>query len=92
MLAADIFDGDDDHKERMRHLTPEQRGQLIMDQVAPRRYSSLKNPDGLTYLHDHEIGEAPPGSFGVAAPDTWAAQSTAYRDPSWYMRGVPEDD
>jgi hypothetical protein len=89
----DIFeDGDDAHRERMRRLTPEQRGQMIMDQIAPRRYSWLKNQDGMTYLHEHEIGEAPPGSFALAATDTMAARSTAYRTPLWYFEGVADDD
>jgi len=87
----DIFaDDDDEHRETMRRLTPEQRGQLIMDQVSRRRFSWLKNLDGVTYLHEHEIGEAPPGSFAPQEPKTMAAQSTAYRTPLRYLDG-PDD-
>jgi hypothetical protein len=90
----DIFaDGDDEHREKMRRLTPEQRGQLITDQVAPRSYSWLKNPDGMTYLHEHGPGESPPGSAPfIHGPDSMAARTTHGRDPLWYARGVPDDD
>lgn len=40
----DIHDWDSDE---MKALGPEGRGKLIMDQMQPRRYSWLKNPDGM---------------------------------------------
>jgi hypothetical protein len=55
----DIFEGDDDHKEGMRRLTPEQRGKMIMDRAAPRAYSWLTNPDGMPYRHEHEVAGDP---------------------------------
>jgi hypothetical protein len=87
-----VDDLHDWHSDEMKALGPEGRGKLISDSVAPRRYSWMTNPDGLQYLHEHALGESPPGSFVPEAPGTKAAQSTAYRDPNWYMRGVPDGD
>jgi len=63
----DLYDWE---SEEMKALGPEGRGKLIMDQMAPRSYSWLTNVDGLKYLHEHAIGESPPGSFTVARPNT----------------------
>jgi hypothetical protein len=88
-----LGDGDlhDWNSDEMKALGPEARGKLIMDSVAPRSYSWMTNQDGLKYLHEHEIGGAPPGSFAVSAPDTMASRTTASRTPLWYMEGSDDD-
>jgi hypothetical protein len=73
MKTAD--DPHDWNSDEVKALGPEGRGKLIVDSVAPRNYSWMTNPDGLKYLHEHAIGESPPGSFTVAGP------SRAYNGP-----------